>query len=81
MVSQIAPKCSTSNISMAMGPIRDTIISTVTATGVEKMKTLKVNHIPELEKEQWTPHVKSVKRLLNNIRLAQVVTYGITYNK
>ena len=58
-MSRIGPKWATSNSNGAIGPIRDTIKSTVVATGIEKIKKkVKVNRIPELETVLWTPPQK-----------------------
>ena len=39
------------------GPMLDTIISIVAALGIENGKTVKVNRIPELETNSWTPPI------------------------
>ena len=49
------------------GPIRDTDKSTIATRGIEKMKMLKVNRIPELRTVPCTDHVKSVDSLFKDI--------------
>ena len=66
MVSRIGPKWYTSICNGAIGPIRDTIKSTMSAKAIDKKKRKKliVNRISELDTVQWTlPPGKSLNRL------------------
>ena len=66
MVSRLGPTQSTSNYNGTIGPIRDTITSTVAAKGMTSM-IRKVLRILELETFPWTPtNVKSVSSPLKD---------------
>ena len=55
MLSRIGPKWPTSLSNGAIGPVRDTIKSSVATTRFKMMKTLKLNLILDLETVPWTP--------------------------